>query len=319
MPLDAVSLPDLGHEVYEDLPDFIQEALADPATQDVCFDPGGTVRVHAFSRFRVVGHLGVNDKLKFLRRIAELNRRYFGKEHPILRATSPRRERIEAVFPTVSPDGIAFVLRVPGKIMTLQDWVDRGSMTCEQKEFMESIAGEKNFAVAGGAGSGKTTMLRAVMECPAIKGTDDLEGKRWVSIESDLEVQVPENGIRLIDIEPQPGMPEIPFMRLLRSALRLMPEMIVVSEILNGEHAYAFVHAARGHIGCTTIHAKRPVLAPRAVQELGKMVGGIPTADVSEACEIVVQVEKAPGGGRRVREIATIGVEGNEFVAKRVA
>jgi Flp pilus assembly CpaF family ATPase len=314
MPRDTIHSIDLSHEVYEDLPDFILSALTEPDVENILLDPGGLVRRHKRGIFDDIGHLAETVFMRFLRKVAESVGRYFDGKHPFIRAILPNGERVEAVFPTVSVDGLSMVLRVPGPLITLEEQVQRGTMTEDQRRFLESVAGLKNIIVVGTAGSGKTNVLRGIL------ATESAQRKRQISIEADPEVAKPANGVRLIDIEPEPGEAAVPFMRLVRSALRLLPELVIVSEVLTAEHAKAFVHASRGHVGASTFHARTPLVALNGIRQLANSLGDEPAEDVALACEIVVQVEDIGAGNRRISQISTIGVDNDErFTVERVA
>lgn len=306
MPRDTVVVPILDHDVYEDLPDFINDARHDRAVQDILRDPDGSVRVHKHGRFEVIGHLPDHDSLRFVCKCAaqpEVNR-FFDVDNQTLAATLPDTERLEAIHDAACPDGHFWAMRIPGRIMSLADMLALGSVTKDGYQFLVDAAGKKSIMFSGMPGTGKTTALRAVLIEPIP------QSKRQIIIESDPECPKPRNGARIIAND------KCGFSRLLERSLRLLPEILVVSEVIEPEHAVALARATRACIGMSSIHARSALLAPAQIMEVAKKAGGIPARDTALACQVVVQMDMDGKGGRKMTEIVTIGIENGEFVVE---
>lgn len=304
MPFDARGPSIVADDVYEDLPDFINSARHDPSVQDILRDSDGTVHAHSHGRITVIGHFPAMDSMRFLLKCAENVNRYFDGDNQTLAATLPDGERLEAIHDAACPDGHGWAIRIPGRVLTLADMRDLGSVNNVGYDFLVAAAGTRSIMFSGMPGTGKTTALRAVIVEPLP------QGKRQIIIESDPECPRPKKGLRLVAND------NATFTKLLERSLRLLPEILIVSEVLEPDHAWTLARAARACIGMSSVHAKSALLAPAQIHELGKKAGGIPARDVALACEVVVQMEMDGKGGRRVSEIVTIGVENGEFVIK---
>ena len=226
-------------DVYADLAKCVRQALADPATEDVIVDGSGTVRVVAEGATRIGGRMEPAAVRRFCLRAAAAAGRYFSAASPRVSATLPDGERLEAVHPAIAPDGAAFVIRRPGPVRSLADLESCGTLTSAQRRVLSQAAGRRSVLVTGLTGSGKTTLIRALLAEPQVA-----EARRIVAIETDPEVQRPQNGVRMVAGEGAS------MRQLLASALRLRLNLIVVGEVRDPEAAWCLVHAARtGHVG----------------------------------------------------------------------
>jgi Flp pilus assembly CpaF family ATPase len=297
-------------DVYADLAPCVREALADPATEDVIVDGSGTVRVVARGMSRIAGHMEEAAIRRFCLRAAAAAGRYFSAESPRVSAILPHAERLEAVHPAIAPDGAAFVLRRPGPVRSLADLEAGGVLTAAQRRVLAEAAGRRSVLVTGLTGSGKTTLIRALLAEPHVA-----EGRRIVAIETDPEVQRPENGVRMV-------VGEGASMRaLLISALRLRPNLIVVGEVRDPEAAWCLVHAARtGHVGMSTVHAATAAWGPRQVGELTRLSGAPASRlDVALACQVVAHIGCDEAGRRKVEEIISACEGGESYETQPLA
>lgn len=301
-PDDLAPWPD----VYADLDGCILDALSDPATEDVIVNASGEVRVVARGASRVIGRMGRAAVRRFCLEAAYSAGRYFSEASPRLSATLPRGERLEAVHPSINCDGPAFVIRRPGPVMTLADLEARGTVNGEQRALLSRAAGRASMLVTGLTGSGKTTLVRALLAEPHVT-----DGRRIVSIETDPEVQCPTDGLRMV-AGARASMRD-----LLWSALRLRPDLIVIGEVRDPEAAWCLVHAARtGHVGVSTVHAGSADLGPRQIEELTRLSGAPASRlDVALACTLVAHIGVETDGRRRVTELITTreGEDGYDF------
>jgi pilus assembly protein CpaF len=175
------------------------------------------------------------------------------------------------------------------------------------------VQSRKSILVSGGTGSGKTTLLNALSSYIPTK-------ERLVTIEDAAELQLQQPHVGRLETRPPniEGKGEVRQRELLKNALRMRPDRIIVGEV-RGEEAFDMLQAMNtGHEGSmTTIHANTP---RDAISRLEQMVGmaGMPMtndsirAQIASAIDIIVQTQRLSDGGRRVVSISELtGMEGN--------
>ncbi len=226
------------------------------------------------------------------------------RSSPAVEARLVDGSRLHAVVPPASVGGpIVAVRRFAQVVATLDSLVDAGSATSSQVATIRNlVAGHRNILVTGGTGAGKTTLLNLMAsEIPSTE--------RVVTIEDAAELDVPGHVVRL---EAHPanadGHGEVSLRALLRSALRLRPDRIIVGEV-RGPEALDMVWALNtGHMGSlSTLHANSPEEALWRLETLA-MSEGLVAAEavrrqIQAGIHVVVQVERTPGGGRRIAEV----------------
>ena len=171
------------------------------------------------------------------------------RENPILSAELPGTgSRFQGMLPPVTQPGPAFTIRKKAsKIFTLSEYVSSGTMTIPQSEFIKrSVREKKNILIAGGTGSGKTTLVNAIL-CE-VASTED----RVVILEDTQELQcAARDAVFLRSIPNLVSMTE-----LLKSTMRLRPDRIVVGEVRGAEALDLLRAWNTGHPGgCCTVHA----------------------------------------------------------------
>ena len=232
---------------------------------------------------------------------------------PTIDARLPDGSRLHAVIPPAAVDHpVVAIRRFVGSIFSLEDLADRGSISETQRSVLrEIVMGRKNILVSGGTGTGKTTLLNVLAAAVP-------EGERIVTIEDAAELRLPGHVIRL---EGRPanseGQGAISIRALLRSALRLRPDRIVVGEV-RGAEALDMINALNtGHAGSmSTVHANSPDEALWRLETLAlsgeERVGEIAVRrQLRAAVNVVVQLERR-GGLRRVTSITTVTPDGVE-------
>ncbi|MBZ0252446.1 MAG: Flp pilus assembly complex ATPase component TadA, partial [Candidatus Methylomirabilis sp.] len=189
--------------------------------------------------------------------MGQFARRAVGPEHPILEARMPDGSRVTVVVPPVSKRGPVISIRKFTKITKrISDLTALGSMSGEMERFFaDVIPMRKNLVVAGGAGSGKTTLLNDL-------GTFISPSERIVVIEdtSELELQQPHVLPLEVMLREETGEEPIDVRRLVKTALRLRPDRIIIGEV-RGEEAVDLVQAMNtGHAGSmATLHSNSPL------------------------------------------------------------
>jgi type IV secretion system protein VirB11 len=234
---------------------------------------------------------------RVIRLVATLTGAEVTRDKPIISAElPPRGERFEGVLPPVSR-GPCFAIRKPaGRIFSLEDYAATGVITSDQAATLKAaIAQRANIIVAGGTGSGKTTLANALLQEIAHLN------ERVVILEDTRELQCVAEDV--VALRTQPG--SVSLSDLVRSTLRLRPDRIIVGEVRGPEALDLLKAWNTGHPGgIATLHANsaRAVLA-RLEQLTMEVCETPPRALIAEAIDLVVFIERGGPAGRRISEI----------------
>ncbi|MGK7862849.1 CpaF family protein [Falsiroseomonas sp. E2-1-a4] len=222
--------------------------------------------------------------------------------------------RVNVVFPPLAIDGCSISIRkFSKKKIDLQAMADGGSMSHSVARVLEIAARCRlNVVVSGGTGSGKTTMMNAMS-----RFID--HGERIVTIEDAAELQLQQPHIVRLETRPPnlEGKGEINQRDLMKNALRMRPDRIIVGEV-RGAEAFDMLQAMNtGHDGSyCTVHANT---ARDAVVRIENMVqmgqNNLPSrairTQIASAVDLIVQIERMRDGGRRVSQVSeVVGLEG---------
>lgn len=290
----------------------LEPLLRDPSVSDVLVNGPDEVWVE---RSGEVERTGVKfaDREAVLaaveRTIAPLGLR-LDQSSPLLSARLPDGSRLHAVIPPVAIDGpVVAIRRFTASAPDLDTFVEWGAVTPGQREFLAAAVRERrNIVVSGGTGAGKTTLLNALgaMVDPA---------ERLVTIEDAAELHFPGHVVRL---EARPanaeGRGEITLADLLRTALRLRPDRIIVGEV-RGPEALEMISAMNtGHDGSlSTVHANGPEDALWRIETLALSADRAGETAVRRqlrsAIHLVAHLSRR-GSRRRLQVIAEVGPDG---------
>jgi pilus assembly protein CpaF len=227
---------------------------------------------------------------------------------PAVDARLPDGSRLHAVIPPASVDGpVVAVRRFTEAVADLAALEASGAIAPDGAAMLrEAVAARRTLLVAGGTGSGKTTLLNVLSkEIPA--------GERIVSVEDAAELRLSGHVVRLEARPPNvEGYGEVTLRQLLRHALRLRPDRIIVGEV-RGPEAFDMIQAiSTGHDGSmSTIHASSAEEALWRLETLALTAGaGVSEASlhrqVRRAVQVVVEVARTRKG-RRIRSIVEVG------------
>jgi len=214
--------------------------------------------------------------------------------------------RVHAILATVASPGTCLSLRVPGaRRLTLDEWTRSGSLAPEAAGLLRRLVAAKvAFLVSGGTGSGKTTLLSALI------GLID-PGQRIVVIEDSLELD-PDHP-HVVRLESRPANAEgaglITMTDLIRQALRMRPDRIVVGEVRGAELTDLLRAFNTGHEGgCATVHANSVADVPARLEALAAL-GGLSReathAQIAAGLSVVVHISRE-GPLRQVKEIGLL-------------
>ena len=249
------------------------------------------------------------------RNIAEYVGRSIGGDNHSMDARLPDGSRVHIVVPPSSRNGICVSIRkFQRSTFDLEKLVERGSLSDESREFLSlCVCMHRNLVVAGGTGSGKTSLLNALStEIPATE--------RIVVIEDSSELQL--NQTHTVYLEAQPARPDgggqVTIRDLFVDSLRMRPDRIVVGEVRRGEALDLVQSMISGHSGAmTTVHATTARDAAIRLETLCMMSDvAIPVhvarVQVASAIQLVVQIARFSDGSRRVRAISEcLGTDAN--------
>jgi pilus assembly protein CpaF len=219
----------------------------------------------------------------------------------------PDGTRFHAVLAPLSRPGSVISLRVPrGRVFTLEELLERGTVNADGAALLRLLVSSRlAFLVSGGTGSGKTTLLSALLSLVE-------PGQRMVVVEDASELR-PDHP-HVVGLESRPanveGAGEVPMRVLVRQALRMRPDRLVVGEVRGAEVTDLLAALNTGHEGgCGTLHANSAGDVPARIEALA-MATGMPQAAVhsqlASAVDVVVHVAHGTGGVRRVAEVAVL-------------
>ncbi|HEU4707125.1 MAG TPA: CpaF family protein [Solirubrobacterales bacterium] len=290
----------------------LEVLLADPDVEEVMVN--GSDRVYVERR----GALEATDvrfeteedlRNAIERILAPLGRRV-DELSPMVDARLGDGSRVNVVIPPLAIDGPALSIRRFGATRPDPDGlVELGTIDPGQRDALEgAVAGRRSILVSGGTGSGKTTLLNALSSFIS-------PVERVVTIEDAAELRLQQPHVVRLESRPAgvEGRGEVTIRDLLRNALRMRPDRIVIGEVRGVEALDLLTALNTGHDGAlSTVHANSPADALRRIETLVLMAGvGLPHAAVAEqvrrGIDLVVHIERRGDGTRRVTEIAGVG------------
>jgi pilus assembly protein CpaF len=267
------------------------------------------------ARFRDIQHV-----VNIAQRIASAIGRRIDEASPMVDARLADGSRVNIVLPPLVLNGGTISIRKFAKqTITLDAMVRQHNLSAEMARFLDIAARSRaSILVSGGTGSGKTTLLNAISRYIDA-------GERIITIEDAVELRLQQPHIvqmetRAANIE---GVGQIPQRELVRNALRMRPDRIIVGEV-RGPEAFDMLQAMNtGHDGSmSTIHANSPRDAIARLENMVLMASAnLPLrairAQIASAIDIIVQVERMRDGIRRIDRIVEIGGMEGEVITTR--
>ena len=255
---------------------------------------------------------GILDRI-----VSPLGRR-LDEGSPLVDGRLPDGSRVNAIIPPLALGGATLTIRrFPERHLTLNDLVRAGALSDSMAQFLQiCIEQRRNIIIAGGTGTGKTTVLNALSGFIA-------EEERIVTIEDSAELRLQQDHV--VSLESRPpnieGSGEITIRDLVRNALRMRPDRILVGECRGGEALDMLQAMNTGHDGSlTTAHANSPRDAVARLEVMTMMAGfDLPVRaireQISSAVDIIVQLTRFGDGARRITAITEVdGMEGERIL-----
>lgn len=301
--LSEAERDDLMQQLNHYLGDTIPGALRDDSVIEISVNHDGVLRIaHIGGRVQVTGERWSESRIEgMLALIATLQGSVIRRSQPILESWIPGYgARIEGVVPPVVIEPIFSIRRPSGRVFTLEDYVRSERMSLEAKRALsEAIRDRLNVLVVGGTGSGKTTLVNALLR----EIHDQFP---------DMRVGILEDTKELIKMSTAwfqlQTTPDLDLDRLVQVGLRLYPKRLVIGE-LRGAEIMGFLHAANtGHPGIlATVHANSAESGLVRLEQLGAYATGrpVPREEIALAVQMVVFVQHGERGPC-VREVVRV-------------
>jgi len=302
----------------------LEDLLADDTITEIMVNRKDQIYVERNGKIELVDTQFVSDAqlLGIIERIVLPLGRRIDEKTPYCDARLPDGSRVHAIIPPLSIQGPMLTIRKFSKeALTVADLVKYGSLTNEIGEFLKAcISARLNILISGGTGSGKTTLLNILSDfIPS--------NERIITIEDAAELQLKQPHVGRLESRPAniEGEGAIDIRDLVRNALRMRPDRIVVGECRAGEALDMLQAMNTGHDGSlTTVHSNNPRDCLTRLETLVMMAGmDLPSKairdQISSAINIIVQISRFSDGSRRITHITEItGQEGETITTQDI-
>ncbi len=300
----------------------LEVLLADPEVSDIMVNGYNQVYIEKAGKialsdvqFHSEAHL-----LNIIQKVVQRVGRRVDETSPMVDARMPDGSRFNAIIPPLALDGsLVSIRKFKEYKMPLSQYVEFGSATQQMVRFLEICAAIRlNIIISGGTGSGKTTLLNA------LSGHID-EGERVITIEDAAELKLHQPHVLRLETRPPntEGVGEITQRALVKNALRMRPDRIILGEIRSDEVIDVLQAMNTGHDGSmATIHANNPRECLTRLENLFGLSGlSLPLAtlrsQIAGAIQLIVQVSRMRDGVRRITQIEEIvGMEGDTITTQ---
>jgi pilus assembly protein CpaF len=325
-PLSGIERDRLHIEVCNELFGYgpLEELLADTTISDILVNGHDKVYLERAGKLYAtdVAFKDNDHLLQIIDRIVSRVGRRIDESSPMVDARLPDGSRVNAIIPPLALDGPMLSIRRFGVApLTAEKLIAEESLTTELLQMLEACVKSKlNILISGGTGAGKTTLLN----CLSSFIPDD---ERLVTIEDSAELKLQQSHVIRLETRPPniEGKGEVTQRQLLRNALRMRPDRIIVGEV-RGEEAVDMLQAMNtGHDGgLTTIHANTPRDALSRLETMIAMAGlRLPDKamrqQISSAIHAVIQVSRMTDGKRKLISVSEIvGMEGEIITMQEI-
>ena len=289
----------------------LEPLLADPSVTEIMVVDPATIYVERGGLLQLTTTRFTDEERvrAVIERIVTPLGRRIDESQPLVDARLPDGSRVNAIIRPLALRGSCITIRrFPKKRLTVDDFVQLGSLTPRIAKFLErAVVAKKNILISGGTGSGKTTLLNVLSG--AIPSTE-----RIVTIEDAAELQLHQPHVVSLETKHanMEGKGAFTIRDLVKNALRMRPDRIVVGECRGGEALDMLQAMNTGHDGSlTTIHANSPVEALSRLETLVLMAGvDLPSKAIREqiarSIHVIVQQTRIADGTRKITQVAEI-------------
>ena len=319
LPANDIERRQLAIDVYDEMFGFgpLEALLRDPGVSDILVNTYKQVYVERHGRLELTDVTFYDDAhlMKMIEKIVSRVGRRIDESSPMVDARLPDGSRVNAIIPPSAIDGpLMSIRRFAVNPLKMDDLVRYQSLTPPMAELLDALARAKvNVLVSGGTGSGKTTLLNILSGFIP-------PNERIVTIEDAAELQLQQPHVLRLETRPSniEGKGEITQRTLVRNALRMRPDRIILGEV-RGAEALDMLNAMNtGHEGSlATIHANTPRDALTRLENMISIAGlSLPPKtmrqQIASAISVVVQAARLTDGKRKIVSISELtGMEGD--------
>ena len=326
MPLSVVEREKLVNEVQHELFGLgpLEPLLADQTISDILVNGPDNIYIERRGKLEVTSVAFKDNEhlMRVIERIVSSVGRRIDESSPMVDARLQDGSRVNAIIPPLSIDGpVLSIRRFGAEPLRIASLIENKALTKDIAEMLEMcVKSRMNVIISGGTGAGKTTLLNALSAYIP-------ETERIVTIEDSAELQLQQPHVVRLETRPPniEGRGEVTQRDLVRNALRMRPDRIVIGEVRGGEAIDMLQAMNTGHDGSlTTIHANTPRDALSRLETMIQMTGmrlgeRAMRQQVAAAIELVVQVARLSDGSRRVTSISEItGMEGETITMQEI-
>jgi pilus assembly protein CpaF len=301
----------------------IEPLFRDPTISDILVNGAHEIYIERHGKLIRVPASFRNDAhlLSVIDRIVSKVGRRVDESSPMVDARLPDGSRVNAIIPPLALDGPVLSIRRFEADLAVQQLIQNGTVTESMARLLAGcVHARLNIVIAGGTGSGKTTLLNALSSfIPA--------DERVITIEDAAELRLMQEHVVRLETRPPnaEGRGEVVSRDLVKNALRMRPDRIIVGEVRSAEALDMLQAMNTGHEGSlTTIHANTPRDALARLETMILMAGtSLPTRamreQISSAIDVLIQIARLADGSRRVMSITEVtGMEGDVVTTQEV-
>lgn len=325
----AVSIAErdrLVNEVHNELFGLgpLEPLLADQTISDILVNSYANIYIERRGKLERTAISFKDDEhlMRVIERIVSTVGRRIDEAQPMVDARLTDGSRVNAIIPPLAIDGpVLSIRRFGSDPLKMPALIENGALTKEIAMLFEMcVKARLNIIISGGTGAGKTTLLNALS---AYIPTDE----RIVTIEDSAELQLQQPHVVRLETRPPniEGRGEVSQRDLVRNALRMRPDRIVVGEVRGGEAIDMLQAMNTGHDGSlTTIHANSPRDSLGRLETMIQMTGmrlsdRAMRQQIASAVDLVIQVARLTDGTRRITSISEItGMEGETMAMQEI-
>ncbi len=313
---------DVKHELFGLGP--LEPLLGDPTISDILVNSHGTIYIERRGKLERTAVSFKDDEhlMRVIERIVSSVGRRIDESSPMVDARLRDGSRVNAIIPPLSIDGPVLSIRRFGAVpLRMNALIENKALTRDIADMLEMcVKARLNVLISGGTGAGKTTLLNSLSAYIP-------EDERIVTIEDSAELQLQQPHVVRLETRPPniEGRGEVTQRDLVRNALRMRPDRIVIGEVRGGEAIDMLQAMNTGHDGSlTTIHANTPRDALARLETMIQMTGmrlsdRAMRQQIAAALDLVVQVARLSDGTRRVTSISELtGMEGETITMQEI-